>query len=704
MNSFKSILKKNWLLFFCLVIIILQFAQIGYFKRAVFLQSYDANYWKDRFEHSQWAFPLSQRIIGDDGIYSYGGYRLIQGDSIETTNSNKPPVGIYLIGLSILFFKNPVFSELIIGIGTVIFFYLLALELLKDKKLALMTATLFTLEPFIFSNFAITLLDLPQLFFLLINLVFLLYAVKNKKFSSLLILISGLSLGFFTETKPPLLLPIIIGLESIYLYKQKYFWQFFPMAIGFTIGIITPYFRYFQLGHNLIDYIKLHKYMASIYYSGHNQLFPLSIWQSLFLGYFPDVVSGKLTKIGNWWPFLPIVVIAGMAQTIKTLFQRKSPLFLKGLAVFFLIVLVIYTLVPSYARYLVLAIPFLYIFAAEFLKKYAAKPILLGAFIIIAIAGLFYSSYLLIPTPDNILQGFKYNFTHQFFQDIYMEDISASNRITYSKQQFRELNQKALTNASIVDVNFKELSRSIPYLGKAGQVKYLVTYTTRDLGKFSEEKTVLLTNDRGEWKIDWNWNLLLNSFKPGDKFILNINSGKRGTIYDSKGNVLASDQNALLIKINPDKIDTKREQAMLKLLGGISSQQGVYLQNSYLENTLPNTYVPVLTTITTLYKTQLDELNTYPGLTLEMYTSRLYAINALSKNLITPVKNTRFSERFTRIYSSTNYHGIDGIEKKYDKQLSGYNGGILTLVDENGKLIRTLISRQPKNGTDIIIP
>ena len=258
MRLLKNFSKKNWLLIFCCIIIFLQFSQIVYFKRAVLFQNYDANYWKDRFEHSQWTLPLSQRIIGDDGIYSYAGYRLIKGDSIEATNSNKPPVGIYLIGLSILFLKNPILSELIIGIGTVICFYLLTFEILKDKKLAVMTTALFTLEPFIFSNFTITLLDLPQLFFLLLHLIFLLYAAKNKKFGLLFALISGLSLGLFTETKPPLLLPIIIVLESIYLFRQKYFWQFIPLGLGFAVGILAPYFRYFELGHNLIDYLKLH--------------------------------------------------------------------------------------------------------------------------------------------------------------------------------------------------------------------------------------------------------------------------------------------------------------------------------------------------------------------------------------------------------------------------------------------------------------
>jgi len=700
MDRLKKFLKKNWLLFFCFLVIVLQFTQIVYFKRASFFQPYNAFYWKDRFEHSQYTLPLSLREIGDDGLYSYAGYRLVHGASIESTISDKPPVGLYLAGLSIFLAKNPLWGEWLVGISMVICFFLLILELLKDKEIAFMATALFTLEPFIFSMFSITLLDLPQLFFLLLHLLLLLYAIRFKKFRVLLTLFSGVSLGLFTETKPALLLPIIVFLEGLYLLKNKYFFSFAPLFVGFVMGIISPYFRFFQMGYNLVDYLKLHKYMASIYLSAHNRLFPLSIWQSLFIGYFPDVVTGKLNKIDYWWPVLPFITAFGVLQALKTLIQRKYLFFLKGLAIFFLMVLVVYTFVPSYARYLVLIIPFLYIFAAQFFKKYISKPVFLGIFVVITITGFFYSSYLLFPSADNVLQGFKYNFSHQYFQDIYQEDLSVQSRLPYSQQQFRKITQQALIDASVVDVNFKELSRFIPYIGNAGQVKYLVTYTTRDLGKFSEEKTVSLINEQGQWKVNWNWNLLLNYFKPYDKFTLSIAPGKRGTIYDSKGNVLVSDENSFLIKINPDKINTKREQEMLKLLHNISLQKMVHLQNAYLENPLPDSYIPVATLFINLNNKEQAELNTYPGLKLDIYTSRLYSatFNPLQ------ITDTVYDECCTRIYSSSNYHGVSGIEKQYDKLLSGYNGGALILTDKNGNPIKTLITRQPKNGKDISLP
>jgi len=692
LNLIKKYALKNWIIIFCIAIIILQFSQIIYFKRASFSKPYDATYWKDRFEHSQYVLPASRRIIGDDGLYSYAGYRLLNGASIESVISDKPPVGIYVAGLSIFVFNNPILGELFLGIGTLICFYLLAFELLKNKMFALMTTTMLALEPLIFSTFYITLLDLPQLLFLLLHLLLFLYIFKTKKYGWLIALISGLSLGLFAETKPPIPLPIILTLEVLYMYKEKSLFKLMPIAFGFLIGALVPYFRYFQIGHSIIDYLKLHKYMASIYLSGHKQLFPLSIWQSLFIGYFPDVVSGKLTKINEWWIFLPIVTLIGTIGAIKTLFTKELVI-LKGLVVFLFSLLAIYTIIPIYPRYLILIIPFLYIFSALLLKKHIFKPVFLTIFILFAIAGFCYSTSLLLPSDDAV-QDFKYNFSHKYFQDIYQQDISTSSKKPYSEQQFRKISQEAMIDANIKEVNFKELSRSIPLMGKTGKVKYIANYTTENLGKFSEEKTINLIKENGQWKIIWNWDALFNSFVPGDTFVTQILPGTRGSIIDSKGTILAQDTTLFLISINPSKIDTKREQQMLKTINLIARPPIGYLQNAYLENPLPNTFIPIATAFTHLDIKEQKELDSYPGLLMTPHISRIYDGS---------IKNTEYDEYDTKIYSSSNYHGDGGLEKQYDKELSGHDGGSLLMLDKDNQIIRTLTSRNYKNGQNVTL-
>ena len=83
--------------FFLLTIFLTQLLLLLFFNRTYLLGSYDASYWKERFEHSQWSMPLSNRIIGYDGLFSYVGYRLADGEDPSKINPETQPVGKYLI-------------------------------------------------------------------------------------------------------------------------------------------------------------------------------------------------------------------------------------------------------------------------------------------------------------------------------------------------------------------------------------------------------------------------------------------------------------------------------------------------------------------------------------------------------------------------------------------------------------------------------
>jgi hypothetical protein len=74
-------------------ILILLFA-----NRATLTSKYDAVYWKDRYEHSQWRLPLSPRTLGDNGLYAYEGYQLTGGEDPTKYNAEIPPLGKYAIG------------------------------------------------------------------------------------------------------------------------------------------------------------------------------------------------------------------------------------------------------------------------------------------------------------------------------------------------------------------------------------------------------------------------------------------------------------------------------------------------------------------------------------------------------------------------------------------------------------------------------
>src|SRR3990167_8189705 len=144
-----------------LVLIILShLALVLFTNRAVFFSKFDEVYWKDKYEHSQWKLPLSVRTLGDDGLYLYEGFRLIHGGDPTLLNAEVPPLGKYLIGLSILLFGNGHWYGFIVNASVIFLVYLLT----KNMFVTALVAT----DPLITSQFPLTMLDSLQLMFLLL--------------------------------------------------------------------------------------------------------------------------------------------------------------------------------------------------------------------------------------------------------------------------------------------------------------------------------------------------------------------------------------------------------------------------------------------------------------------------------------------------------------------------------------------------------
>ncbi len=687
-------MKSRAIYKFILLILILQTILLIFFNRSLLLKNYDVNYWKDRFEHSQWQMPMSERIIGDDGLYSYVGLSLVNGLSPSQFNPETPPLGKYLIGLSIKLFNNPVYYSIFIGIITIYLYFLLSKIVLKNDLFAIFATLILFTDPLFFSQFWKSWLDMLQLMFLLLSILSIYKSGKQK--NSYYLILSGLSLGFFAQSKFPILFPVIFIFELFWVYKNKLINKYLFYLAGLILGILLPYLRFFILGNSVIDFIKLEKYVLSFYLKSQLKVHFGSFLESVFIGYFPQINSSGLVKVNEWTLFWPISIVLSVLTTIKL---YKKDIFVKYIGILIVISLFIFSLIPSFPRYFLMIFPFssllMVVFIKEFFKVKAQKIII----IIFVIFSFINSLVFLIPLPQTVLSDYYYNFSHQYFQDIYQEDVVGAGN-NFSRQAFFNLSKQTMLDSQIDSIEIKEISRSIPYLGNKGTVKILVTYKTRNLGNFSEEKTLKLEQVNSEWKIIWDWSLLLDGFNPNLKSKTIVDLGKRGSIY-KYNTVLAEDTNGYLISVSPSLIQPDKEQEMLGLLSSISGIAKVRLQNTYNENVIPNTYIALFSNDIQLSDSLLGEIKAFKGVFLSEYPTRIY----FDSKLLSPasVENVNYYECCSRIYSSFNYHGITGMEKKYDSDLSGNSGGKIELIDKNGQIIKILLDRQLRNGKDVYL-
>lgn len=694
-------MKKNLFIYFGIAALVLILSLIVFFKQAEFTSPYNSPYWKDRFDHSQWSLPVSRRDIGDDGIYAYAGYRLMHGASIEETNSNKPPVGIYIIGVSISVFNNPNILIFVTGVLSLLVFYFLVKNFIEDVSLSLLTVVMLAVNPMFFSYMWIPLLDLIQTFFLLCHVLAITYFIKYKKYSLISIVLAGVFLGLFTETKPPILTIFILLIEFGYLLFKRKFAEIVAGGIGFGVAVLIPYIRYFQLGHSIIDYLKLHKYMASIYYEGKNQVYRTGLLQAILVGRFPDTSSGVSVPDSEWWIMVPIIWVGGFFAAIRSLFTKPDSIILKGISIFTLLTFIFFSNVSSYPRYLLVLLPFIILLFTIFLLKIFSPTLTKVVLSLAIIIGLLNMYVFLQPNPDDTLSRFYYNFSDGFFQDIYQENLVNPQDTHMSREEFRKRLVYVFHQAGITSVKFNEERRS--FSGDTGKVIVDETYYTQDLGTFIEKKTIQLKKVKEKWGVVWDWNYVLNGYQPGDTFSKEIIPGKRGTIY-SDGHIFAQDTLGYLISIDPSKIDLSRENEMLLAISQVTNYKlthidGAVIHNTYTENPISGITYPIATNFYQMTNAQIKQLQSFPGVIITPHEVRLY--DSLIFSLT--IGNTAYTECCTRIYSPYSYHGVKGIEQKYDRTLSGANGGSLVMKNIQGDIVRTIIKKSPVNGHDIKI-
>lgn len=311
-----------------------------YQYRNEYLNRFNPAYWQYRYDSSQWVIPLNcpaiakerpphsehydwcvknhamnkkQILLGDDGLYAYEGWQYLQGKDPTALNPEVPPLGKYLIGISIIIFHNQNIFALLSGIFALIALYFISLFLFKKKIVALIPVTVFSLEPLFYTQIRAPFLDLLNLSFFLMTTLF--FLKKNY-------LISGIFLGLMMATKSSaatfimvsstqiaylILLSInkIVGghspkkkatttFQTIWKVIAKEFcWLFVSLLVALVIFTAT-YIVFFLQGHNVREFLGVQKYIIHFYSIGAKgnitdpwQILIFGKWQTWFAGVRP---------------------------------------------------------------------------------------------------------------------------------------------------------------------------------------------------------------------------------------------------------------------------------------------------------------------------------------------------------------------------------------------------------------------------------
>lgn len=341
-------------------------------NKKILFEKFDAKTYEKKYYQSQWIIPNSKNPISDIDLYAYAGYRYIKGENPILINPEVPPLGKYLIGFSILVFKNFRIINLFFCYLCLFLIFFLSYKLTKSlfqSSISILLTSLNTL--FIDQIINAGQLEIFQLFFLLTFLFVFNEYLKNKKFFYLILL--GITFGFFISIKFFFYFYLIINFALILFFiiiknQKKINFLFLSKTILIIniIALITYsliYFQFFIKTDNPIKFFGMQKWILNFY--SQSNIDKVKIFGSYLLLLFFNQwrywsKNYPLISYKNWsllWPMTFILGIYSFYYTFKKNFFSKNSLIPLIFSFFFMYNLFL-LITPIYPRYfLLLLIP-----------------------------------------------------------------------------------------------------------------------------------------------------------------------------------------------------------------------------------------------------------------------------------------------------------------------------------------------------------
>ncbi len=275
-------------------------------------------------------------------------------------------------------------------------------------------------------------------------------------------------------------------------------------------------------------------------------------------------------------------------------------------------------------------------------------------------------------------------------------DIESYTSLDYSLEEVKDKYNRIINGINIHDIHASEIVLN-KLNNKKFELSFQLSFTTAlgDL-KNLNYNTEIIKKD-GRYLVKWNPSLIFPEMEGKDKVILRQWRAERGEIIDRFGNGLAINEEFKEVGIVPKDLSSGGEKE--KRLKMISQQFDIPIEDiqqrlnqDWVKDDL---FVPLK-----IVKTEKEEI--IPGISYQNIKMRYYPLKEAAAHL------TGYTGKVTKEEMDKNPHlaegdiiGKMGLEKAFDNELRGKDGGEIFIVDENGEKKKEIQSIEKIDGKDI---
>lgn len=351
-----------------LILVIIFFRLLGFWngQRVRFFSTFDPEYFGQLYSQSQYVLgEKSTGGIGDDGLYAFAGYYyFFQKGDVSSVNFEHPPLGKYLIGLSIFLFHNENFINIIYFLCLLFTTYKLSGIFLKDKLFSLLPVLLLSSDPLFLDHSIRSQLDLPFTLFFSLGIYFFIKGENKSKFIYLsqLFWAAAFASRFF-----PFLVVIELFMFCItFIYQRNNIFVFIKSLMIIPMVYLIVHLSFFIYHPSLIEFLRHKKWMLA-WFTG-TPVITGNILRNIFSGLYLDSTD-KLTLNKLWTPLLPVVTVLALGSFRGRYFLKRMVSFIifYGINLIYLLYLVFLT--NGLQKFIMPVYPILIILAIQNLKE-----------------------------------------------------------------------------------------------------------------------------------------------------------------------------------------------------------------------------------------------------------------------------------------------------------------------------------------------
>src|SRR6266511_2916258 len=233
------------------------------------------------------------------------------------------------------------------------------------------------------------------------------------------------------------------------------------------------------------------------------------------------------------------------------------------------------------------------------------------------------------------------------------------------------------------------------------QVPFQVSRTLSLFGDTSESNSLPLVQEQRNWRVAWQPSLIFSGLTASSSVRVLPDNPTRGRILDRAGKPLADNGTIVAVGVVPGEI--KDEPTLLTALADALGLQKDTIKQRY-QGGQPGWFMPITTRSANDRGDLQTKLGSIPGVLLQERPARTYPLGEAAAHVVGygchPTAD-ELRQLAGRGYDESDWVGRAGLEAYAETTLAGQKGGAIQIVDQTGRLFRTIVQKPPVPGQDL---